>query len=1080
MAEQRDRKIVELVIDASGVEAGERRAALAYDHLGERAAAAQEKATAAIQQSMRIYENQLPQSIERTAAAYDKLRAKTDPVLAAQLKLETEMTRSLQVINRAVLQGVTTQQQAEQQVLRLRNQQIQQLDEVRRAHERVNDAQTRTVANDNNAQFRRQNLGYQLLDVGQSAAGGINPAMILAQQGPQILQLYAGQGGISAAFRDLATIFAGVARAAGPVIVAGTAVYGVYKLISANTAEARLAIDATTAALAAQAAPLGTVYSQLTELQKLQSDYAKALNESARTQDVASAAIVAATKTEYDAKRSLLELELKRQEAARAAQQSELEITALRLRGAVAEQVTTNMDLERQGFSDPRIGRFVQVPDEVTGLEKTRDILTNNPLSDKVKELTANLSLTDIALQKLREGLGLVGPTAAGQVGQINDLRKALEELRKIGAPALSAADEAARRAMGAVPVVNGILDEEARRRVLAAQRAAQQRLADQDPTITNGDGVRVGVPLPSARPNIELEGLPGSAKTLDSYAELIRKGQERISQLEAETETIGRSGAAVDALRFKMDLLSDAAKNGNDVLPAQRQEIEKLAAAYEKAAEAAGRAKLMNDLQFDRQQLFRSSADQQIASQQRSAGLPVDLTSQEAQMMRDNMRIQELRDGVRGFFTDFRDGLMKGDSIGEALGNAILNALTNALTKTTDRLIDQFVNAILGTGSGGGILGKIGIGGIAANDNFSANTTLGKLLGAANDNAGKAPVTPVTRAPLTDVASYIAQAATQRGIDPNVALTVARSEGGLSSWNLQSNYVKNGVREPSFGPFQLYKGGGLGNAFMSRTGLDPALAQNGPAGIDFALDHASKNGWGAWYGAGKAGISKWQGIGANQNMDGAADAVSKLSSSAGVATRGLDGLGGGLNTLGPAVNSTAQGLGNLGSGLGQFSQQLMAAANGANSPSSMLGGLGSLFGGVSPTSAMWAPNTTFGSFLVRGFAEGTNSAPGGVAMVGERGRELVNLPRGAQVIPNHRTEAMLSGSRIPANVNVSFNVVNNNGSNVKTQRRDTSDGPQFDVIIDEAVAAKLNTPGSSTRRAAKSQFGLSEGLARR
>jgi hypothetical protein len=39
----------------------------------------------------------------------------------------------------------------------------------------------------------------------------------------------------------------------------------------------------------------------------------------------------------------------------------------------------------------------------------------------------------------------------------------------------------------------------------------------------------------------------------------------------------------------------------------------------------------------------------------------------------------------------------------------------------------------------------------------------------------------------------------------------------------------------------------------------------------------------------------------------------------------------------------------------------------------------------------------------VEGFALGTNFAPGGMAIVGERGPELVNLPRGSQVIPNHR-----------------------------------------------------------------------------
>lgn len=48
----------------------------------------------------------------------------------------------------------------------------------------------------------------------------------------------------------------------------------------------------------------------------------------------------------------------------------------------------------------------------------------------------------------------------------------------------------------------------------------------------------------------------------------------------------------------------------------------------------------------------------------------------------------------------------------------------------------------------------------------------------------------------------------------------------------------------------------------------------------------------------------------------------------------------------------------------------------------------------------------------IPGFADGTNYAPGGLAMVGERGRELVNLPRGSQVIPNGPTEAMMRGGQ--------------------------------------------------------------------
>jgi phage-related tail protein len=49
-----------------------------------------------------------------------------------------------------------------------------------------------------------------------------------------------------------------------------------------------------------------------------------------------------------------------------------------------------------------------------------------------------------------------------------------------------------------------------------------------------------------------------------------------------------------------------------------------------------------------------------------------------------------------------------------------------------------------------------------------------------------------------------------------------------------------------------------------------------------------------------------------------------------------------------------------------------------------------------------------FGGLGIPGFARGTRFAPGGLALVGERGPELVNLPRGSQVIPNN---AMGNGS---------------------------------------------------------------------
>jgi hypothetical protein len=49
-------------------------------------------------------------------------------------------------------------------------------------------------------------------------------------------------------------------------------------------------------------------------------------------------------------------------------------------------------------------------------------------------------------------------------------------------------------------------------------------------------------------------------------------------------------------------------------------------------------------------------------------------------------------------------------------------------------------------------------------------------------------------------------------------------------------------------------------------------------------------------------------------------------------------------------------------------------------------------------------------SVLIPGFAGGTDSAPGGVALVGERGPELAFVPRGSQIITADQTRAILSG----------------------------------------------------------------------
>ena len=112
------------------------------------------------------------------------------------------------------------------------------------------------------------------------------------------------------------------------------------------------------------------------------------------------------------------------------------------------------------------------------------------------------------------------------------------------------------------------------------------------------------------------------------------------------------------------------------------------------------------------------------------------------------------------------------------------------------------------------------------------------------------------------EVAEYIKTAASARGIDPTIALKVAMFEG-LRSYVGDSN--------SSFGPFQLHYGGiapgklavpGMGDDFTRMTGLDARDPATVKQQVGFSLDQALKGGWSPWYGAAKAGIGKWDGIG--------------------------------------------------------------------------------------------------------------------------------------------------------------------------------------------------------------------------
>jgi hypothetical protein len=129
-------------------------------------------------------------------------------------------------------------------------------------------------------------------------------------------------------------------------------------------------------------------------------------------------------------------------------------------------------------------------------------------------------------------------------------------------------------------------------------------------------------------------------------------------------------------------------------------------------------------------------------------------------------------------------------------------------------------------------------------------------------DGAGATAGPVIDAAAVGKVADMIIAAALARGIDPNVALKVAKAEG-------LNGAVGDGGS--SFGPFQLHYGGvagggnavpGLGDEFTRKTGLDARDSKTIAEQIAFALDNVLKHGWTAFHGAANSGIGKWQGVG--------------------------------------------------------------------------------------------------------------------------------------------------------------------------------------------------------------------------
>jgi hypothetical protein len=620
-----EQRVVELIVDATGVEAGGRRAEAAYSHLGERAAAATERAKAAFQTQTQILSQNLPTAIDRTGAAYDRLRAKSDPVLAMQLKFEAEMTRSLGVINRAILLGVTTEERANAEIAKLRQQQIAQLNALREAHDHVGDAQMR-AANQNNrgaAQASATNVAYQAQDTVVQAVSGAPVGMIAMQQGPQLAMAMAqaGEGGgIKALASGLSSLLSMQMLLSIGFVAAGAAAIQYFTSAGKETKTLEKLLDEQVAAIKrirdvwGEAATARSQYGRESSgsasfgLETNISEMTKKLREAnARTTfgpgAVASSVTDAINKNISTTGMSGLQFRETTLFKALKVDFQELQKATIAGKPDVLGLVSS---LEDIGRSSNNAGIKAITQDAVAALQP-------------FKNLAQALRDAEFERRRLFDTVGPNGMALSqGRIAQADDNQYGLYQSQQ------TVALQRSRQAFDA-QVANTNARSPAER--AAAARAAASAQYNNDES----------VPLRNQR----IDQAASLAQTQAQYAldeaqkERKRSLDATIASQQVELVTIGKTGGEVAALRMQYQLTAqieaEASKNNIKVNQQELDLIKQKSAEYGRMADQIARAKLSDDLSFQQDQFNRNPDQRVIANELKSRGLPVDMLSKAA-----------------------------------------------------------------------------------------------------------------------------------------------------------------------------------------------------------------------------------------------------------------------------------------------------------------------------------------------------------------------------------------------------------------------------------------------------------------
>lgn len=341
------------------------------------------------------------------------------------------------------------------------------------------------------------NLSFQLNDIAMGLASGTSPFTIMVQQGSQVAQALQGSGGLIGAVRTVGGAFA---QLVNPVSLASFAIIGLtgaavqyFTNLGSDTKDAETVLKG-------HADLIRRIKDAYGEAAKGLEDYS---TESKKI-------------LQDDTQKSIKLYQESLQSAAKSLSGEFLSIPASTFEGAtytiqhVQAAIYALNESAKDGQPDIRafLERLIDIKNQTGTPQAIRDLI------DSV--VTTGKESVDVQgkLEGLQKFINGVGEAASTQTRQVNEFAKSIDKLADIALPTLSDMERATKDWQEALRSAKTEADVTLANDMF---RNAQERIRNQNPTITNGDGRTTNVPTPGTRPNIELEGLGETTKKIEN-----------------------------------------------------------------------------------------------------------------------------------------------------------------------------------------------------------------------------------------------------------------------------------------------------------------------------------------------------------------------------------------------------------------------------------------------------------------------------------------------------------------------------------------------------------------------------------